>query len=116
MTSPRRPRRTVSSTTWQGLSAGARADLDASEHGSTFAARLADHLSALGVELAGDAAAGLRAIAVEHTREAFLRGTEREVALETALAAERAIRVRLELVLRERGLPVPTDPRPSEPP
>lgn len=68
------------------------------------------------MELTGEALRALRATVAGVVREAYRAGTERETALETALAAERAIRVRLELVLRERGLPAPTDPRPSEPP
>lgn len=112
----RTPRRTVSAGTWQGLSAEARADLHASEQAPRVLEALEVYHARVGVELTGEASRGLRALLQAALRETFLAGAERESSLETALAGERAIRQRLELELRERGLGVPTDPKPSEPP
>src|SRR5690606_29961416 len=110
-----RPRR-VTSGTWQGRSADARALLDAGEHAPRLGEALLAWLASAGVELTGEAEQRLRAIAVTHTRETYLRGTSREASLESALAAERAIRLRLEALLRAHGIVVPTDRAPSEPP
>lgn len=43
-------------------------------------------------------------------------GAENEADLRTARDAERLMRLRMEQILREHGIEVPTDPRPSDPP
>jgi hypothetical protein len=45
-----------------------------------------------------------------------LQAMQHEIALETALDAEHKMRLRLELLLAENGLPIPTLPLPSDPP
>jgi hypothetical protein len=112
---PRRPRR-VSTGTWRGLSAPARADLWASDYLRSGEPGEPSGLES--IELMFDASflpehqPALRALATR----AFLAGTEREAQLESALEAALTIRARLENLLRERGIPVPTDPLPSDPP
>lgn len=113
---PRRRPRKVTTRTWRGLSASARADLWASDYLRSGSAEEPSGLEAIeelfGIRFPEELQAPLRAIATR----AFIAGADREAQLESALAAENAIRVRLELLLREHGIPVPTDPRPSEPP
>lgn len=48
--------------------------------------------------------------------DSWADGAYNEADLRTARDAERALRLRMERVLRSHGLEVPTDPRPSEPP
>jgi hypothetical protein len=112
---PRRPRR-LSTGTWKGLSASARADLWASDYlrgGSPDEPSGLESLEQLfDVRFAPELHSALRALVTA----AFVAGSDREAQLESALAAENAIRVRLELTLREHGIPVPTERRPSEPP
>jgi hypothetical protein len=115
MTERRRPRR-VSTGTWRGLSAPARADLwasDALRSGSLEEPSVLEGVEALfELTFSTELHPALRALVTR----AFLAGTEREAQLESALAAENAIRLRLELLLREHGIGVPTDPLPSDPP
>lgn len=112
---PRRPRR-VTSTTWKGLTDAARADIWASEyfkageHGELAGIAALEQL--FGVYFSTESYPALRALITA----AFLAGSERASALQLALDAEHAIRLRLELRMREMGEAVPTDARPSEPP
>jgi hypothetical protein len=106
----------VTTSTWRGLSASARADLWASDYLRSGSGDEPSGLEAL--EQIFEARFGpaqlpaLRALATA----AFVAGTDRETQLESALAAEHAIRLRLELELRRHGHAVPTDQRPSAPP
>lgn len=107
-------KRTISSGAWQGLSAEVRAGLHAAEQAGRVLEALDAYHATVGVELAGEAQRGLRALLLGALRESFLAGTAREAELDSALALEHGIRVRLELALREAGLEVPTDPIESE--
>jgi len=115
MTEPRRPRR-VTTGTWQGLTPGARADLYASDFLRSGSLDEPSGIEGIeqffDVKFSPELYAALRAICVKM----YLAGTEREQALSTALEVSHTIRLRLELILRENGFDVPTDPLPSEPP
>jgi hypothetical protein len=106
----------VTTGTWRGLSAAARADLWVSDYLRSGTDDEPSGIAALEqlfeIHFAPETNAALRAFGTA----AFLAGAEREAQLESALATESAIRVRLELRLREHGISVPTDPKPSEPP
>lgn len=111
----RRPRR-VTTSTWKGLSAAARADLYASDFARTGTEDEPSSLEGIEAFFEVKFPQALHAALRACITRAFLAGCDREAQLESALAAENAIRIRLELLLRENGIHVPTDPRPSEPP
>lgn len=103
---PRRPRK-VTSGTWRGLSPDARADLFASDY-LRVRAKPSDEPSGLeavqelyGVRFDDRQQAAVRALVIA----TFIAGTERESALEIAVDAERAMRLRLERILLEHRIP-----------
>lgn len=115
MTERRRPRH-VSTGTWSGLTAQARADL----YASSFTADgtidepgpLEGFEQFFDIKLPREFEPLVRAIVTK----AYLAGTDREAQLQSALQMENAIRIRLELILREHGIEVPTDPIKTDPP
>ena len=109
-------RRTISTGSWRGLSPEVRAGMWATDRAAALAQALDTFHATVGVELVGEAQRQLRTLLASALREAYVAGAEREPDLESALATERVIRLRLERTLREAGLVVPTEERPSEPP
>lgn len=105
MSQPTRPRK-ISTGTWAGLGAAARADLHASDSANPL---LTAVLAILGtsIDLSAEAERALRSTLQSARRESFLAGTERETGLMIALDAERRLRLRYGRALIDAGLPLP---------
>jgi len=99
--------RKITSGTYSGLSAEAKADLYVAEAVARAMSALEAHHAAWGVEVTGEAERQYRVALSAILREAHLAGAEPAVALRMRAEHEQRLRLRYERALREAGVALP---------
>lgn len=107
----RKKQRKISETTWERISPDVQADHYSREKGAH--ALLAVLSQAVAIPGHEDA---LRGVLTAIIREAFLAGSDGKTTMKIALDGEQVIRARLEQILAEHGIPIPTELMKTDPP